>query len=59
MEDLNKNKSSNNSSEDLYSKECEICLKKYQLTDEQLSKLKNGLIGIVDSIINTYLDEYY
>lgn len=38
--------------------ECKRQLAKYNLSDEQVSQLKNSLIGIVDSIINSYLDEF-
>lgn len=38
--------------------ECKQQLAKYNLSDEQVIQLKNGLIGIVDSIINLYLDEF-
>jgi len=38
--------------------ECKKYLDKYDLSDEQILQLKNGLIGIVESIINSYLDEF-
>lgn len=33
-------------------------LAKYRLSDEQISKLLNCIIGIADHVINTYLDEF-
>jgi hypothetical protein len=38
--------------------ECKRQLAKYNLSDEQVSQLKNSLIGIVDNIINSYLNEF-
>lgn len=38
--------------------ECKQCLKKYNLPDDQVLQIKDNLIGIVDSIINSYLDEF-
>ncbi len=45
-------------SELLSIEECKKQLKKYNLSDEQILQLKNGLIGIVDSIINSYINEF-
>ena len=41
-----------------YAQECEKHLGKYDLSKERMALLKSGLVGLVDSIINTYLDEY-
>jgi len=38
--------------------ECKKYLDKYDLSDEQILQLNNSLIGIVESIINSYLDEF-
>ncbi|MEI6499236.1 MAG: hypothetical protein WCO23_04690 [bacterium] len=38
--------------------ECKKCLGKYDLTDQRISVIKDNLIGIVDSILNTYLEEF-
>lgn len=38
--------------------ECKKYLGKYNLTDERILKIKDNLIGIVDSILNTYLEEF-
>ena len=38
--------------------DCRKILDKYELTDEQLSLIKNSIIGIADSIISNYIDEY-
>ena len=36
--------------------ECREYLAAYSLTDEQVTALKNNLIGVVDSILNNYLE---
>ena len=38
--------------------DCRKILDKYELTDEQLSLIKNSIVGIADSIISNYIDEY-
>ena len=42
-----------------YFRDFEKCLKKYNLSEKQLSDFKNGFVGLVDSIINSYLEEYF
>lgn len=39
--------------------ECRKILDKYELTDQQLSLIKNSIIGIADSIISNYIDENF
>lgn len=60
MDDLSQNTSTEakEPSELVSLEECKRQLAKYNLSDEQVSQLKNSLIGIVDSIINSYLDEF-
>jgi hypothetical protein len=41
-----------------YSHECDKYLEKYNLSEERMSLLKSGLVGLVDSILNAYLDTY-
>lgn len=38
--------------------ECKKCLEKYNLTDQRISEIKDNLIGIVDSLINSYLEDF-
>ena len=38
--------------------ECKKYLSKYNLSDTQIANLRNCIIGIADSVINTYLDEF-
>ena len=38
--------------------ECQKHLEKYNLPDDQVLKIKNSLEGIVNSIINSYLNEF-
>ena len=39
-------------------KECKKYLNKYDLSDQRIAKIKDGLIGIVDSIFNSYLEGF-
>jgi hypothetical protein len=43
-------------SETLSIAECREILKRYTLTDQQIEKLRDNLSGIVERIINSYLD---
>ncbi len=38
--------------------ECRKYLGKYNLTDERILAIKDNLIGIVDSILNAYLEDF-
>lgn len=38
--------------------ECKQYIGKYELSDERISTIKNNLIGIVDTVLNTYLEEF-
>ena len=38
--------------------ECKKCLGKYDLTDQRISAIKDNLIGVVDSLINSYLEDF-
>lgn len=38
--------------------ECKKYLEKYALNDQRIISIKNNLIGIVDSVINSYLDDF-
>ena len=38
--------------------ECKKYLGKYNLTDERILAIKDNLIGIIDSILNTYIEEF-
>ena len=38
--------------------ECKNKLEKYNVSDEEIRKIRNGLIGITNSVINAYLDEF-
>lgn len=38
--------------------ECKKKLDKFNLNDEEIRKIRNGLIGITNSVINSYLDEF-
>lgn len=38
--------------------ECKNKLEKYKLSDEEIRKIRNGLVGITNSVINSYLDEF-
>ena len=39
--------------------DCRKILHKFNLTDDQLSMIKNSIIGIADSIISNYIDEQF
>ena len=69
MEELNKSKSSSvkgNSSgtrksadNDIISlKECRAYFKDSDVSDSMVKTMRNNLVGIVDSVINTYLEEF-
>ncbi len=60
MNDLDmKNGSDKAKSGDLVSfDECKRYLDKFNLSDEEIQKIRNGLIGITNSVINSYLDEF-
>ena len=38
--------------------ECRSFLIKYDFSDQRISEIKDSLIGIVDSIFNSYLEEF-
>lgn len=38
--------------------ECKNKLDKFNLSDEEIQRIRNGLIGITNSVINSYLDEF-
>jgi len=38
--------------------ECKKYLEKFHLSDQRILKIKDNLIGIVDSIFNSYLEEF-
>lgn len=38
--------------------ECKIHLSRYELSDQSISRIKDNLVGIVDSIFNSYLEEF-
>lgn len=48
----------NTSDEIISNEECKKYLGKYNLTDERILAIKDNLIGIVDSILNSYLEEF-
>ncbi len=38
--------------------ECKSILSKFQLSDQRIIEIKNNVIGLVDGVINTYLDSF-
>jgi hypothetical protein len=38
--------------------ECKKLLGEYNLTDQRILDIRNNLIGIVDSVLNTYLEGF-
>jgi hypothetical protein len=38
--------------------ECKSYLGKYKLSDERILNIKDSLIGMVDGIFNTYLEDF-
>ncbi len=38
--------------------ECQKYLGKYKLTDERITTIKDSLVGIIDSIINSYIEDF-
>jgi len=38
--------------------ECKKHLQKFHLSDERIREMRNSLIGIVDGVINSYLDNF-
>ncbi len=38
--------------------ECKKYLETFQLTDERIIEIRNSMVGIVDSIINGYLENF-
>jgi uncharacterized CHY-type Zn-finger protein len=38
--------------------ECKKCFSKFDLTDQRILEIKNSVIGLVDGVINTYLDSF-
>lgn len=47
---------SQSSDEILSVEECKKCFGQYMLTDENVEAIKNNLVGLVDSIINSYIE---
>ena len=47
-----------NNDEIISIEECKKYLGKCNLTDERILAIKDNLIGIVDSILNSYLEEF-
>ena len=39
-------------------KECQGYLEKYGLDDQRITTFRNSLVGIVDSILNSYIEEF-
>jgi len=39
-------------------KECKQFFGKFELSDKRMIEIKNNLIGVVNSIVNTYLDDF-
>jgi len=47
----------NYSSDEIFStEECKSYLKKYGLDDKRIQAIKDNLIGLVDNIINSYIE---
>jgi len=42
----------------LSTQECKNRLGKYGLSDKRIESIRNNLIGILDSIINSYVEEF-
>lgn len=38
--------------------ECKNYLGKYKLSDERILNIKDSLIGMVDGILNTYIEDF-
>jgi hypothetical protein len=38
--------------------ECKKYFDKYNLDDQRITEIKNNLVGIVDKIMNSYLDNF-
>ena len=38
--------------------ECKKYFNKFELTDQRIIDIKNSVIGLVDGVINTYLDSF-
>lgn len=38
--------------------ECKIHLSRYELSDQRVTSIKDNLIGIVDSVFSSYLEEF-
>ena len=45
-------------SELITTEECQKYLGKFKLDDEKVVTIKDNLVGIVDSIINSYLEKF-
>lgn len=55
------NSKDNNSSFDnevITIEECKQYFGKFELSDQRITDIKNNLVGIVDSVINSYLDNF-
>ena len=39
-------------------KECKKYFSKFELSDGRMMEIKNNLIGVINSIVNTYLDDF-
>ena len=47
-----------NEDEVISCKECKKYLKKYDLSDERILAIKDNMIGVIDSLINSYLEDF-
>lgn len=46
------------SSELISNDECNYYLGRYELSDQRVTSIKDNLIGIVDSVFSSYLEEF-
>lgn len=37
--------------------ECRQCLGEFQLSDEKILAIRNNLVGIIDSLLNSYIED--
>jgi hypothetical protein len=56
--DNSKDNSPSFNNEIISTEECKQYFGKFELSDQRIADIKNNLVGIVDSIINSYLDNF-
>lgn len=55
---LQNRKAAKSSSEIISLEECRKCVEKYELSEERLEAIRDTMIGIVNGVLNEYLEAF-